>query len=172
MRRVNRIRLTLVASLAIVSAACTGSSSASDPAPLTDADRARASEVAVASSEVRSLLGTHEVRVAQVTPAGVFGFAQVSLALVDGTVTITGTWPRVVVENPAKCETCQPDGPLRTHTDFIRATYSVDHLLVDVDRSNWTVRQILPVPLPFAPPVASGAATGGRAVPHSTTTTG
>ena len=106
------------------------------------------------------MLGTHEVRVDQVTLAGVFGFAQVSLALVEGTVTITGTWPRVVVENPAKCETCQPHGPVRTHTDLIQATYSVDHLIVDVDRSNWTVREILLVPFTPAPPVALTTTTG------------
>ena len=106
------------------------------------------------------MLGAHEVRVDQVTLAGVFGFAQVSLALVEGTVTITGTWPRVVVENPAKCETCQPDGPVRTHTDFIQATYPVDHLIVDVDRSNWTVREILPIPFTYAPPVALTTTTG------------
>ena len=150
-KRAGRLRLMLVASLMIYSSACSRSSPAAAPAPLTDADKARATQVAEASSEVQSLLGPHQVSVDQVTSSGVFGFAQVSLRLVDGTVTITGTWPRVIVENPAKCETCQPDGPLRTHTDFIQATYSVDHLLVNVDRTSWTVREILPIPFAHPP---------------------
>lgn len=53
-----------------------------------------------------------------------------------------------------------PHGPVRTHTDFIQATYSVDHLIVDVDRSNWTVREILPIPFTYAPPVALTTTTG------------
>jgi len=70
---------------------------------------------------------------------------------VDGPATLTGEWPRAVMENPARCETCTPDGPLRWHYESPRETHTVTGVLVNVDPDSDAVKEIRPVPDPLSP---------------------
>ena len=126
-------------------------------AGLDEAAQARAAAAATTSPAVQALTGNRPVRLVQVFSSGIgaqYQFAQVALELVDGPATLTGEWPRAVIENPARCETCKPDGPLRWHYVAPRETHAVTGLLVNVDLDTSAVKEILPSPDPLTPATA------------------
>ena len=118
---------------------------------LTSADKSRAIEAATSSASVLALLDGQQVTAQQVSPSGATRWMQVYLALTNGRAVLTGAWPHVVIENPAACETCKPDGPLRYHFETETGSREVRGILVNVDPNSWEVREIYSDPAPNAP---------------------
>lgn len=126
---------------------------------LTSDDKSRAIEAATSSASVLALLDGQQVTAQQVSPSGATRWVQVYLALTNGRAVLTGAWPHVVIENPAACETCKPDGPLRYHFETETGSREVRGILVNVDPNSWEVREIYSDPAPNAPipPPSTGA---------------
>jgi hypothetical protein len=57
----------------------------------------------------------------------------------------------VTLDNPARCETCKPDWPLRWHYESPRETHTVSGVLVNVDLATSAVKEIRPNPDPLSP---------------------
>lgn len=115
------------------------------------ATRARVAAAAVGSPAVQHITGNRPLRVVEVVSSGIggqFHFAQVYLELVDGPVTLTGQWPRAVIDD---CPTCKPNGPLRWHIESPEETYTVHGILANVDLHTTAVTEIRPSPDPMSP---------------------
>ena len=125
---------------------------------LTASQQSYVASAALASKEVLALTGDHRIAAEHVTSSGATGYAQVYVRLLDGMTTLSGEWPHVVIDNPASCETCETDGPLRWHFESDTASYSVEAVLVNVEPNTGIVREVLPVPAPNAPAQVSTSA--------------
>src|SRR5437660_6195720 len=129
-------RLIPLAMTLLVGTGChhTPGQTAQEPAPTSfdQAIQARMGTAATTSPVVVGLTGAHPLSVVSVVPSNIgaeYRFAQVTVHLVDGSAVLTGGWPHAVIDNPARCDTCKPDGPLRWHYETDQVTRTVSDLL-------------------------------------------
>jgi hypothetical protein len=139
---------TALAATLLALSGCRSGSPNTGTLPSTNASAILIGTAAVKSPEVAALIGARRVTITNIGSWFIAGKnigAQITVKLTDGSTTITGSWPRLVVDNPASCETCKTDGPLRWHFESSVETHNVDGLLVGYDTKTSTVAEIIPL---------------------------